>query len=126
MKPIVKYIEHKPSEHTDAAPAWIAHVWPSSSGKTLYFNDMALKLSSGRDSNHFDLVTGEDYWVTGVKKKGSNRHWGRGAPIHIEQSLVDWYHGYAEQDHSVKLIVVPDMPQPDFAKFHAIENETTT
>ena len=43
MKSQIKYIEHKPAEHTDRADAWIAHVWPSSSGKTLYFNNMALK-----------------------------------------------------------------------------------
>jgi hypothetical protein len=51
MKPIVKYIEHKPAEHTDRGTAWIARVWLSSSGRTLYFNDMALKRCSGYDSN---------------------------------------------------------------------------
>jgi len=60
MKPLVKYIEHKPAEHTDRATAWIARVGPSSSGRTLYFNDMALKRSSGYDSNHYDLVSGEE------------------------------------------------------------------
>lgn len=92
MKTIIKYIEHKPAEHTDRAEAWIARVWPSSSGRTLYFNDMALKRGSGVDGNHFDLVTGESYWVSGVKKRGANRHWAGGGPIQIEQSLVDWYH----------------------------------
>jgi hypothetical protein len=37
MTPLIKYIEHKPAEHTDRGEAWIARVWPSSSGKTLYF-----------------------------------------------------------------------------------------
>ena len=85
MKTLIKYIEHKTAEHTDQASAWIARVWPSASGRTLYFNDMALKRCSGFDSNHFDLVSGEEYWVSGVKKRGSNRY-GGGGSIYIEKS----------------------------------------
>jgi hypothetical protein len=123
MKPVIKYIEHKPSEHTDRATAWIARVWPSSTGRTLYFNDMALKRCSGFDSNHYDLVSGDNYWVTGVKKKGSNRHWGGTSPIQIEQSLVEWYEGYVKDKGHQNLIVIPDIPRPDISKFTAIENE---
>lgn len=123
MKHIVKYIEHKPAEHTDRATAWIARVWPSSSGRTLYFNDMALKRCSGNDSNHCDLVSGEDYWVSGVKKNGSNRHWNGGGPIYIEKSLVEWYEAYVDQKHFNGLIEIPDLGKPDISKFNAIENE---
>jgi hypothetical protein len=121
MKPIIKYIEHKPAEHTDRATAWIARVWPSASGKTLYFNDMALKRCSGGDDNHYDLVTGERYWVSGVKKRGSNRHWGGGS-ILIEQSLVKWYEEHAQGKHYCDLIVIPDLPKPDISKFSSMEN----
>ena len=71
MKKSIKYIEHKPAEHTDRGNAWIAHVWHSASGKTLYFNNMALKRINGADSNHYDFLNGESYWVSGVKKQGS-------------------------------------------------------
>lgn len=123
MKPIIKYIEHKPAEHTDRAMAWIARVWPSLSGRTLYFNDMALKRCVGRDSNHYDLVSGEDYWVSGVKKKGSNRHWAGGGPIHIEKSLVEWYEAHVHERDFNGLIEIPDLPKPDISKFNAIENQ---
>lgn len=123
MKPIIKYIEHKPAELSDRGDAWIARVWPSSSGKTLYFNDMALKRCSGIDSNHYDLVSGEDYWISGVKKRGSNRHWAGGGPIYIEQSIVDWYYKYVEKADFYELKVIPDLPKPDISKFEKIENK---
>ena len=122
MKPLVKYIEHKPAEHTDRATAWIARVWPSSTGRTLYFNDMALKRRSGSDSNHCDLLSGEDYWVSGVKKNGSNRHWNGGGPVYIEKSLVEWYEAYVHQKDFNGLIEIPDLDKPDISKFNAIEN----
>jgi hypothetical protein len=50
--PVIRFIENKPAEHTDRASAWIARVWPSGSGKTLYFNDMALKRANAGDANH--------------------------------------------------------------------------
>jgi len=123
MKPIIKYIEHKPAEHTDRATAWIARVWPSSSGKTLYFNEMALRRGSGGDSNHYDIVSGRNYWITGVKKRGSNRHWGRNSPIQIEQSLVQWYEEYTQNKGHQNLIVIPDFSRPDISKFTEMENE---
>ena len=122
MEPVIKYIEHKPSEHTDRATAWIARVWPSSSGRTLYFNGMALKRYSGIDSNHFDLVTRERYWVSGVKRRGSNRHWNGGGPIQIEQSLVSWYQEHARSAGLIDLKVIPDLPKPDISNFNPLEN----
>ncbi len=122
MEPIIKYIEHKPSEHMDSGTAWIARVWPSSSGKTLYFNGMALKRASGPDSNHFDLVTRERYWISGVKRRGSNRHWAGGGPIQIEQSLVSWYQEHAWGADTVDLKIIPDLPKPDISKFNSLEN----
>ena len=123
MEPIIKYIEHKPAEHSDRGMAWIARVWPSSSGKTLYFNDMALKRSPGFDSNHCDLISGEYYWVSGVKRRGSNRHWAGGGPIHIESSILPWYNEYVVDVEAVDLIVIPDIPKPDISKFSSIENK---
>ncbi len=122
MKSSIKYIEHKPAEHTDCGEAWIARVWHSSTGRTLYFNNMALKRGSGADSNHFDLITGESYWVSGVKKRGSNRHWAGGGPIKIEQSLVEWYQELVKNKEYCDLIIIPDLPKPDISKFSTIEN----
>lgn len=122
MKPLVKYIEHKPDERTHRADAWIARVWPSSSGRTLYFNNMALKRYTSNGYNHYDLVSGKNFWVSGVKKTGSNRHWCGGGPIYIEKSLVEWYKNYVKEEDFNGLIEIPDLPRPDISKFDAIEN----
>ncbi len=121
MQFIVRYIELKSSEHTDADEAWIARVWPSGSGKTLYFNGMALKRSSGFDSNHIDLETGDLYWVSGVKKKGTNRHWG--GSIYIEESLLSWYKEHTDGKCPGDIISRPDLTKPDISRFHTMENE---
>jgi hypothetical protein len=122
MKAIIKYIEHKPTEHTDHGEAWIARAWPSSSGRTLYFNNMALKRGSGVEGNHFDIVTGESYWVSGVKKRGSNCHWAGGGPIQIEHSLVEWYQELVQNKEYCDLVVIRDLPKPDISKFNTLEN----
>ena len=77
---------------------------------------------SGYDSNNFDLMSGEDYWVSGVKKNGSNRHWNGGGPIYIEKSLVEWYEAYVHQKDFNGLIETPDLAKLDISKFNAIEN----
>ncbi len=122
MKHIIRYVELKSSAHTDADEAWIARVWPSTSGKTLYFKDMALKRSSGTDSNHIDLETGDLYWVSGVKKKGTNRHWS--GSIYIEKSLLPWYEEHTDGKCPAEIILMPDLQKPDITRFHTIENET--
>ena len=123
MKKSVKYIEHKPAEHTDRGEAWIAHVWHSASGKTLYFNNMALKRTIGGDSNHYDLISRKAYWVSGVKKQGTNRHWAGGGPVKIEQSLVEWYKAHVQNKEYCELIVIPDIPKTDISKFNTYENK---
>ncbi len=121
MKHIIRYVELKGDAHTDADEAWIARVWPSASGKTLYFNDMALKRQSGSDSNHVDLETGNLYWVSGVKKRSTNRHWG--GAICIEESLMSWYEKHTGGKCPAELVPKPDLPKPDISRFHATENE---
>ena len=83
---------------------------------------MALKRINGADSNHYDFLNGESYWVSGVKKQGSNRHWAGGGLIKIEESLVEWYKEYIQNKEYCELIVIPDIPKPDIAKFNALEN----
>ena len=121
MKTAIKYIELKNSHHTDKDEAWIARVWSSSSGKTIYFNNMAIKRGQGSDSNHFNIETGDEYWISGVKKRGTNRHWG--GSIYIEESLVQWYKRHTNGKSPADIILKPDLPQPDMTRFHKLENE---
>jgi hypothetical protein len=73
--------------------------------------------------NHYDVLTGEDYWVSEVKKQGSNRHWNGGGPIYIEKSLVERYEAYVHQKDFNGLIEIPDLSKPDISNFNSIENE---
>lgn len=88
----IVYIELK-TGFSDNGPAWIAEVEYSKTGQTLYFDDRALKKLKipGIGTNHFDIETGEDYWVTGVKKNGHNRHQYGSGKIMIDSEIVDEY-----------------------------------
>ncbi len=85
----LKYIERCTGTNHNG-PAWIGFVQTSRSGRTIYFNSCALQASSGGPGvgNHYDLETREEYWVSGVKKSGSNRHWAGSGHILVEESAV--------------------------------------
>ncbi len=87
---MLEYIELK-SKQNDRGLAWIASVKVSKSGNTVYFNGMALKRSGGVYGNHVDLESGDEYWVSNVKKDGSDRHWAGSGKIAIEESAVPEY-----------------------------------
>lgn len=65
------YIEYKGAGL--AGSAWIGRVSFSQTGKTVYYRDLVLQSSkSGYKWNHFDVETGERYWISGCKKKGDD------------------------------------------------------
>ncbi len=122
---MLRYIELK-TGYADNGPAWIARVKLSKSGRTVYFGTKALKRSNkgGILGNHFDLVTGEEYWVSGVKKTGQDRHWAGSGTIRIEATAVAQYLraiGAAVLDSS-RFEIIPDLEEPDPSKFVALEN----
>lgn len=88
----IRYIELKSGFSSDD-PAWIAEVEFSKSGQTVYFNDMALKKlkTPGIVSNHYDIETGEEYWISGVKRNGQDRHWAGGGKILLDEEIVPDY-----------------------------------
>jgi hypothetical protein len=88
---MIRYIELKSGYHDDG-PAWIARVLVSKSGRTVYFNGKALKRSTQSGSgNYYDVETTESYWVSGVKKKGGDRHWAGRGKITIDAGAIDEY-----------------------------------
>jgi hypothetical protein len=120
---VLKYLELK-TGYSDNGPAWIAKVGVSKSGRTLYFNGKALKRGSGISGNHFDLETGEEYWVSNVKKDGSDRHWAGSGRVFIEAGAVADYlaiTGAHELDRSI-FVIVPDLERTDPSLFYSLEN----
>ncbi len=92
MKPELRYIELK-TGFSDNGPAWIGWVEFSKSGQRIYFNGQAFKRSGGQGmaGNDLDLETGYEYWVSGIKKKGTNRLHIGGGKIKIDRNAVEQY-----------------------------------
>jgi hypothetical protein len=69
------YIENKEGL-IDGARARIGWVEFSKSGRTVYYKGKSLVAIGGRGAggNFMDEETHEEYWVSGVKKRGSNVH----------------------------------------------------
>lgn len=125
---MLKYIELK-SGFADNGPAWVARVTLSKSGRTVYFNGKALQRASGSGmcagGNHVDIESGDEYWVSGLKKRGLDRHWAGGGVVSIEASAVAEYLAFigVEGLDRTRFQVIADLKPPDPAKFTAIENE---
>jgi hypothetical protein len=65
----------------------------SKTGRTVYFNGKAFKNSNARgiSGNYYDIENGDEYWISGVKKNGTDRHWAGGGKIMIDRKTVDHY-----------------------------------
>lgn len=125
---MLKYIELK-TGYSDNGPAWIARVTISKSGRTIYFNGMALKhtITRGPSYNHFDIETGDGYWVSGVKKSGMDRHWAGSGRIAIEASAVPEYlviTGRSSLDPR-RYDVIDDLPATGASQFLSLEHAKT-
>jgi len=88
MDRTLMYVELK-TGYSDDGPAWIGYVKTSKTGKTVYFNDHGLQRSRGFNSNYVDVENGDEYWISGVKKRYSNRHWAGSGIIQIDKRAVD-------------------------------------
>lgn len=117
------YIENKSSGHH--GPAWIGFVEFSKSGQTVYFNNKALKKlkNPGIYGNHFDVETGEEYWISGVKKNGQDRHWCGGGKIMINKNSIDEYLKLVDFNNlDEKYFTIIEFAETDKSRFNEIEN----
>ena len=82
----VMYVENKDGD-IDGASARIGWVEFSKSGLSVYYRGRTLKRARGGgvSGNHYDEETGDEYWVSGVKKRGSNAHWAEATSVHIDE-----------------------------------------
>lgn len=126
MKTELKYIELK-SGFGDSGPAWIGIVEFSKSGRTVYFNGKALKNTNAmgiEGGNHYDIETREEYWVSGIKKNGTDRHWAGGGKIMIDRNVVDQYLSLVNFDILDKnRYELSDIKATDKQKFAELENK---
>ena len=84
-QPRVMYVEQKTDGNRgldDRGPAEIGEVTFSQTGRTVYFKGRSFRRAKGWAGGNFLCVeTGDQYWISGVKKRGTNRHWAGGGPI---------------------------------------------
>jgi hypothetical protein len=124
MKEQIMYIEHKTNQD-DNGDAWIGKVEFSKTGQTIYFNNQAFKKlkTGGINSNYYDLVTGEEYWISGVKKNGQDRHWAGSGKVKVDMEIIDEYLTIVDFEtiNESKFEFVK-IPKTDKTKIEQIEN----
>ena len=128
MKLQLTYIELK-SGHSDNGPAWIGIVEFSKTGQTVYFDNKALKRLKipGSNANHYNIETGDEYWVSGVKKNGSDRHWAGHGKIMIDKNAIDKYLDYISQKElDLTKFEIVEFKKTDKARINKIENSILT
>lgn len=86
------YVENKDGT-IDGAAARIGWVEFSKSGQTVYYRGRAFGKAkgSGIRGNFFDRETGEEYWISGVKRRGSNVHWAESVSVEIDSDAIEAY-----------------------------------
>ena len=82
----IRYIELK-TGYNDNGPAWIGQVKLSKSGQSIYFNGKTFKKCHGVYANYYEVGTGDEYWISKVKKDGTDRHWVGSGKIMVDSSI---------------------------------------
>lgn len=124
MKNRLIYVELK-SGHGDSGPAWIAIAKTSKSGATIYSNGKAFQSckGSGIGANYFDIETGEEYWISGIKKNNQDRHWAGGGDIEIDRAAIEAYLHETKRSELPANILPTDLaPAKQSDKQHELEN----
>ena len=80
------YVESK-SAAGDRGEARIGWVTFSKTGRSIYYQGRRFQRIKGGGiaGNYFESETGEEYWISGVKKSDTNRHWAGGGPIEVDE-----------------------------------------
>jgi hypothetical protein len=87
----IMYIECKAGGLTGMAR--IGRVTFSKTGRTLYYRGQTFQSlkGAGFKSNYYCAVTGEDYWISGPKRRGGDALYGGSTPIEIDEDVREEY-----------------------------------
>src|SRR3982750_991694 len=88
----VMYGENKDGD-IDGVTGRIGWVNFSKTGLTVYFRGRTLKRTKGQGirGNYRDEDTGNEYWVSGIKIRGSNEHWAEPVSVAVDPDARDEY-----------------------------------
>ena len=102
-------------DFSHTGPAWIGHGEINRSRKTIYFNGKVFGKGRGRIGNYVDIDDRNEYWISGIKKNGEDRHWAGHGKIQIDKSSIEAYLNITQQSklaankyNVVELINVPN------------------
>jgi hypothetical protein len=86
------YVENK-SGDIDGVAARVGWVTFSKSGMSVYYRGRELNRIKGGGSsgNHRDALTGDQYWISGVKVRGSNTHYAETTKFEIDEDALEAY-----------------------------------
>jgi len=118
------------SGHGDSGPAWIGKARASKSGRTIYFNGKAFQSIGGQGilGNYIDIETGEEYWISAVKKNQEDRHWAGSGAVMVDKSIVEEYLDFiGAQSLNPKTYLLVDLDNSDIRqRVHEHENKKMT
>lgn len=92
LKKRLMYLENKDG-HIDGVPARIGWVTFSRSGRSVCYRGRVLLPFGGHGhrGNYIDEATGEEFWVSGVKRRGSNVHPLERVVVRVDEDARDAY-----------------------------------
>jgi len=87
----IMYIECKADGLTGTAR--IGRVTFSKTGRTLYYHGQSFQSlkGAGFKSNYGCVETGEDYWISGPKRRGGDALYGGRTPVEIDDDVREKY-----------------------------------
>ena len=91
MKSRIMYIERKAGAVTGSAR--IGRVTFNRTGKTIYYGNQVFHRIVGGSfkSNYIEESTGEDYWISGCKRRGGDSLYVSAVPIEIDEDAREEY-----------------------------------
>jgi hypothetical protein len=83
----IMYIERKAGSLTGTAR--IGRVTFNRTGRTIFYREMVFHriVGGGFKSNYAEEKTGEDYWISGCKRRGGDRLYVSSLPIEIDEDV---------------------------------------
>ena len=122
----LRYVEQC-SGYNHNGPAWIGYVEESKSGQTVYFNGRRFRRAHGGfgPGNHAEVGSGQPYWISGVKRRGTNRHWAGTGKIMVQAEAVSELLSLLGESmlDSSRFTVSSEIKPTNIQAFHRLENE---
>src|SRR5437660_11625905 len=91
MRSRIMYIEHKGAGLSGLAR--IGRVSFSKRGKKIYYGGKTFQSlkGAGFKANYFDVETGDEYWISGCKRDGTDRLYRERIPVEIDDDAREEY-----------------------------------